>query len=132
MEFLGENYKECWGELQILLKRTVVVNGKKVNLEAVKFGRHQCYDSRVGKWVPETKPIEPKTDKGTHGYISLRFYHQDHKPETPADWHWEPLYISVAGEDYYRIDIGWWGENIVITANLLDDDSNEIPKFIRR
>lgn len=132
MPFLGESREECWGELQILLKRKTIRGGRQQTLELVKFGRQRSYDSRVGQWVSETKTIEPKMDGGTHAYISLRLYHQDHRPETPADWRFEPLYVSVAGEDFYRIDAVWQDESIVITATLLDDDSEELPKFLRR
>lgn len=140
MEFLGENVNECWGELQFLIKQTIVRSGKLVKLELVKLGRHRSYDPRIGQWVSETKPIEPKTKKDYdnrpstqgHYYISLRFFHQDHRPEKPADWRFEPVYISVAGEDFYRIDVVWQDKEIVITATLLDDDSDEIPTFLRR
>lgn len=150
MPFLGDDYKECHGEFQFCIKKTVVRNGKLVKLEDVKIGRHRSFDPRIGKWVSETKPIEPKKPKRderddehsgikaidpknkSHYYISLRFYHEKHKPENQPDWHFEPVYVSVAGEDFYRIDAVWQDEEIVITATLLDDDSPEIPNFLRR
>lgn len=130
--FLGENYKECWGEIQLLVKKKVIRNGNTINLRDVKLGRNMCFDTRVGKWVEETKPIVPKKDAGTHGYIALRLYHQDFLPENQLDWHFEPLYAVVADKDFYQIDADWRDEEITITATLLNDDSPEIPKFLRQ
>lgn len=128
MPFLGK-----YGEFQLRIKRKAISNGKEVDFLLVKLGRKKSFDSRIGKWVEETKPIEPKMDEGTHGYVSLRLYHQDHLPENQPDWHFEPVYVSIAGEDFYRIDdVEWKDETIVIAATLLDDDSPEIPKFLRR
>ena len=131
MPFLGDNYGECWAELQIMIKRTMIRNSKSVRLNPVQLGRHKSYDTRIEKWAPETKPITPKKDLETHSYISLRFYHQNHLPPVPADWHFEPVYVSVAGKDFYRIDALWSGEEITVAAALLDSDSPEIPKHMR-
>ena len=138
MPFLGESVDECWGEVQVNVKRAVVRSGRKVDLELVKFGRHKSFDTRrgeFGEWVEDTKPIEPKKEHdrlGSHYYISLRLYHQSHLPENQPEWKFEPLYISIAGEDFYRIDAEWKDEEITITSTLLDDDSPEIPNFLRR
>lgn len=131
MPFLGESSKECWAEIQLMIKKQVIRDGHLVNLNAVKLGRHKCYDTRVGEWVPETKPIVPKKDAGTHGYVALRLYHQDYLPENQPDWHFEPVYAAVDGK-FYRIDANWQNEEIVIMITLLSDNSPEIPKFLRR
>ena len=141
MLFLGENVDECWGEVQINGKRTIVRSGEKIDLELVKFGRHKSFNSLIGQWVEETKPIEPKIKKDdegnprpspqSHYYVALRLYYENHKPKDQPDWHFEPVYVSVAGEDFYRIDAVWQNETITIPATLLDDDSPEIPKFLR-
>ena len=122
MIFWGEGLKECWAELQIMIKK----------FETVKLGRHQSYDIRIREWLKETKPIVPKKDAGTHGYIALRFYHQDNFPKNQPDWHFEPVYAAIAGKDFYRIDAIWQNEEIKIAATFLNTDSPEIPKFLRR
>lgn len=131
MPFLGENFKECWGEIQLCVKKQTVRNGNTINLKDTKLGRHTCFDTRVGKWVEETKPIAPKKDAGTHGYVALRLYHQDYLPENQPDWRFKPVYAVIAGDDFYRIDAEWRGEEITVTATLLSDDSPEIPRFLR-
>lgn len=132
MPFLGESSKECWGEIQLMIKKQTVRNGRMTNLETVKLGRHQCYDTRVGSWVPEAKPIIPKKDTSTHGYVALRLYHHNNLPENHSGWHFEPVYVSVAGENFYRIDAEWDDEKIVIIATPLDGDSSEIPEFLKQ
>ena len=132
MTFLGESYKECWAELQLMIKKQITKNGRLVNFETVKLGRHQNYDPRVREWASETKPMAPKKNAGTHGYIALRFYHKNHLPENQSDWHFEPIYVAITGKDFYRIDAIWQNEEITITATLLDSDSSEIPKFLKR
>lgn len=132
MPFLGESFKECWGEIQLMIKKQTVRNGRLINLKTVRLGRHQCYDTRVGNWVPETKSIMPKKSAGTHDYVALRLYHQNNLPENHSDWHFEPVYVSVAGENFYRIDAEWDDEKIVIIATPLDDDSSEIPEFLKQ
>lgn len=138
MPFFGKSVDECWGEVQINVKRTVLRYGKKIDLELVKFGRHKSFDPRrgeFGEWVEETKPIEPKKERdnlGTHYYISLRLYHQDYLPENQPDWCFESLFVSISGKDFYRIDAVWQKEKITITATPIDGDSNEIPKFLKR
>lgn len=131
MQFFGESSKECWAEIQLMIKKQVIRDGHLVNLNAVKLGRHKCYDTRVGEWVPETKPIVPKKDAGTHGYVALRLYHQNFLPENQPDWRFEPLYAAIANKDFYRIEADWRGEKITITATLLNDDSSEIPRFLK-
>lgn len=123
MTFLGASSKECWAELQLMIKK---------QFEIIKLGRHTCFDTRIGKWVEETKPMVPKKDASTHGYVALRLYHQSYLPEIPGNWHFEPVYAVIAGNDFYRIDAIWQNEEIAITATLLDDNSPEIPKFLRR
>lgn len=120
MQFLGESHKECWGEIQIRVKQ-----------KDIKLGRHKCFDTRVGEWVPETKPIVPKKDAGTHGYIALRLYHQSYFPENQPYWHFEPIYAAIAGKKFYRIDAGWFDEKITVVAALLNGNSSEIPEFLR-
>lgn len=120
MQFLGESHKECWGEIQIRVKQ-----------KDIKLGRHMCFDTRVGKWVEETKPIVPKKDAGTHRYIALRLYHQSYLPESQPDWHFEPVYAAIADKDFYRIDAQWRNGEIAIAATLLNGDSSEIPEFLR-
>lgn len=132
MLFLGESSKECWAELQLIIKKQVIINGRVVNLNTVKLGRHQCYDTRIGEWISETKQIVPKKDAGTHGYIALRLYHQDNLPEIPANWHFEPVYAVIAGDDFYRINAIWQNEEITITATRVSNDSSEIPKHVLR
>ena len=134
MTFLGENHRECWGELQIKIKRQTVRNNRLVNFEAVKLGRNEYFDTRIsgGQWVPETQPIVPKKDEGTHGYVALRLYHQDHLPENQSDWRFAPLFASIADKNFYRIDAIWQNEEIRIVATLLDNKSPEIPKFLRQ
>ena len=132
MTFLGESSKECWGDLQLSIKRQIVRNGNLINLEKIAFGRHKCYDTRIGKWIEETKPIVPKKDAGTHGYIALRLYHLNYLPENQPDWYFDSLFVSIAGKDFYRIDTTWQNEEITIIITLLDDDSDEIPKFLKR
>ena len=132
MTFLGESSKECWAELQLMIKKQIVKNDRLINLEAVKLGRHQCYDTRVGRWVKETKPIVPKKNEVTHEYIALRLYNQNHLPENQSDWCFESLFVSIAGKDFYRIDAIWQNEEITVIATSLDNDSSEIPKFLKR
>ena len=133
MPFLGESYKECWGEIQLNIKKKIVRNGNTINLKDAKIGRNMCFDTRVGKWVPEIKPIIPKKDAGTHGYVALRLYHRNYLPTDQPDWHFEPIYAVVGGKNFYRIDAIWQKEEVTITATQLDldSDSSEIPKFLR-
>ncbi len=132
MTFFGENYEECWAEVQLMVKRQVIKNGFLFNLKKVKLGRHKYYDTRIGKWVEETKPFVPKKDAGTHEYIALRIYHQDNLPADQPDWHFEPVYTVIDGEDFYRINAIWQNEEITVTATQLHNDSSEIPKFLKR
>lgn len=120
MRFLGESHKECWGEIQIRVKQ-----------KDIKLGRHKCFDTRVGKWVEETKPIAPKKDANMHGYVALRFYHQSYLPENQPDWHFEPVYAATADKDFYLIYAHWRNEEISIAATPLNSDSSEIPEFLR-
>lgn len=143
MSFLGESSKECWAEIQLMIKKQVIINGHLVNLNAVKLGRHKCYDTRVGQWVLETEPIEPKIKKDedgnviddpknkSHYYIALRLYHKEHRPENQRNWRFEPVYAAIAN-DFYRIDAWWENEVITITASPLSKDSSEIPDFLRQ
>lgn len=135
MPFFGESREECWGEIQLCIKKQIVRNDNTINLKNVKIGRHTCFDTRVGKWVEETKPIKPKNDPNSsdrsHYYIALRLYHQNYLPETPDGWHFEPVYVVIAGKDFYRIDIIWQNEEITITVTQLYSDSSEIPKFLK-
>lgn len=121
MPFLGHDSSDGWGELQFLIKEPATV----------KLARQRSFDTRVNKWVEETKPIQPKTDFGTHAYLALRFYHQDHLPPIPDDWHFEPVYVSVRSSDFYRIEVLWEKEEITITVIRLSKDSPEIPKHLR-
>lgn len=121
MLFLGHDSSDGWGELQFLIKKPA----------AVKLARNCSFDTRVNKWVEETKLIQPKTDLGTHAYLALRFYHQDYLPPVPSDWHFEPVYVSLRNSDFYRIDILWEREEIKITVTMLDKNLPEIPKHLR-
>lgn len=120
MPFWGNNSADGWGELQFLIKEP----------KLVRLARSRSFDTRVNKWVEETKLIQPKTDLETHSYLSLRFYHQDYLPPVPADWHFEPVYISISNSMYYRVDV-LWEEDIEITTMVLDKDSLEIPKHLK-
>ncbi|MDO8676221.1 MAG: hypothetical protein Q7K16_01015 [Candidatus Azambacteria bacterium] len=131
MTFLGESHKECWGEIQFCIKKQIIRNGIMINLKNVKLGRNACFDTRVGKWVEETEPIVPKKGSDSHEYIALRLYHQGHSPENQPDWHFEPLFVYIAGKSFYRIDATWQSEEITIIATKLNNDSSEIPKFLR-
>ena len=132
MSFLGESYKECWAEVQLCIKRQIIRNHNPINLEKIALGRHTCYDTRIGKWVEETKPIVPKKEAGKHGYIVLRLYHLNYLPENQPDWFFASLFVSIAGKDFYRIDAIWQNEEITITATQLYNDSSEIPKFLKQ
>lgn len=136
MPFLGQNADNGWADLQLRIRRCIVRKGVTVHLRPVKIGRHRSFDTRIsefGEWAAETQPIQPKEicDKKTHYFLSFRIYHQDHKPEKPGDWHWEPLYIAIANQEFYRIDVLWEKEKITITATSLDTNSFEIPEHIR-
>lgn len=127
MSFLGHDSSDGWGELQFLIKAP----------RLVKLARHRSFDISVNQWVEETKLIQPKTDFGNHAYLALRFYHQDHLPPVPDNWHWEPVYVSVlylAGNlmrlMFYRIDVLWEKEKIKITVTVLDENLPEIPKHL--
>lgn len=119
-KFLGESHKECWGEIQIRVKQ-----------KNIKLGRHICFDTRVGKWVEETKPIAPKKDAGAHSYVALRLYHQNYLPENQPDWRFEPVYAAIAGNSFYRINAAWQNEEVIITVAPLNYDSPEIPNHLR-
>ena len=124
MPFLGRDSSNGWGELQFLIKEPA----------KIKLARNRSFDTRVNKWVKETKVIAPKTDLGTHAYLALRFYHQDYLPPIPGDWHFEPVYVSVMSQMrlmFYKVDVFWEKEEIKITVNALDKDSSEIPKHLR-
>ena len=124
MPFLGSDSSDGWGELQFLIKAPILV----------RLARHRSFDTRVNKWVEETKSIQPKTDLETHSYLALRFYHQDYLPPVPGDWRFEPVYVSVMSQMcfmFYRIDVLWKEEEITITVIALDKDSPEIPKHIK-
>lgn len=121
MPFLGHDSSDGWGELQFLIKSPATV----------KLARHQSFDTRVNRWVEETGLIQPKTDSGTHSYLALRFYYQDHLPPVPGDWHFEPVYVSVRNSEFYRIDATWEGVEIKITATVLEKDLPEIPKHLK-
>ncbi|MEK6826043.1 MAG: hypothetical protein AAB648_01660 [Patescibacteria group bacterium] len=123
MPFIGNDSDDSWGELQFLIKEP----------RLVKLARHYSFDTRVNKWVEETKPIQPKTDFGTHAYLALRFYHQDRLPQTPDNWHFEPVYVSIMSHMrfmFYRIDVFWEEEEIKITVTVLEENSPEIPKHL--
>lgn len=122
MPFFDHSAENCWGELQIRLKRPAQVI----------FGRNQSFDTRVMRWVPETKPIVPKKDLGSHGYLALRLYHRDYMTPMPSDWHWEPLYFSVYRQFFYRVWIVWHTGAFNIIIHLLDNDDPEIPEFLRK
>lgn len=124
MPFLGHDSNDGWGELQFLIKEPVTV----------KLARNRSFDTRINKWVEETKPIQPKTDFETHAYLALRFYHQDHLPPVPSDWHFEPVYVSIVSAmtlTFYKIDVFWENEEIKITVTRLSKDSPEIPKHLK-
>ncbi len=138
MPFLGTGAVDCWGELQLNLKFALIRNGARKQLEQVKLGRHRSYDSRILGWADETKPIVPKQTQKDHAYVSLRFYHEDRRPEIPGDWRWEPLYLGIgtAAENnkrFFRIDVFWQKEKIVVTARPLNDSplSIQVPEFLR-
>lgn len=121
MPFLGHDSADGWGELQFLIKE----------MKAVKLARHRSFDTRINKWVEETKLIEPKTDLETHAYLALRFYHQSYLPPVPNDWHFEPVYVSVRNSIFYGIDVLWEKEEIKITTTVIDKNSHEIPKHLK-
>ncbi len=124
MFFLGRDSSNGWGELQFLIKAPALV----------KLARHRCFDTRVNRWVEETKPIQPRTDLGTHSYLALRFYHQDYlPPRAPKTrrWYFEPVYVSIKNSDFYRIDVSWEKEEITVTTTTLMRDSSEIPKHLK-
>lgn len=134
MPFLGQNADNGWAELQLRIKRSIVREGTTVHLRPVKIGRHKSFDPRIGEsgqWVSETNSIEPRRDNKSHYFLSFRIYHQDHFPETPGDWHWEPVYVAIAGNEFFRIDVLWEKEKIAITVTPLDPNSPEIPGHIR-
>ncbi len=120
MPFLGHDSSDGWGELQFLIKKPT----------AVKLARHRSFDTRINRWVEETKNIQPKTDLETHAYLALRFYHRDYLPPVPGDWRFEQVYVSVRNSDFYRIDVSWEKEEITIRATRLKKDSSEIPKHL--
>lgn len=131
MPFLGG-----WAELQLRGRRCIVRNGITIRLRPVLIGRRRSFDPRIGEsgeWALETQPIQPKEicDKRTHYFLSLRIYHQDHKPEKPGDWHWEQVYIAIGGQEFFKIDVLWEKEEITITKTPLDPDSSEIPEHIK-
>jgi len=142
MEFFGKNVDECYGEIQFRAKYKEARNGKIDKLDRVVFGRNQSFDTRIGEWAPETKSIVPK--KGgeeiekddSHGYISLRIFHQCHKPEKQPDWHFEPVYVRVDADGdfyYYRINAEWQETKItILTTLLLDNNDPQIPAFLRK
>lgn len=124
MPFLGHNSSDGWGELQFLIKKPTVV----------KLARCRSFDTRVNKWVEETKLIQPKTNFETHAYLALRFYHKDYLPPVPKDWHFKPVYVSIVSamiRVVYEIDVLWENEEIEIMTTLLDEDSPEIPKHLK-
>ncbi|MDO8574786.1 MAG: hypothetical protein Q7R61_00685 [bacterium] len=121
MPFLGHNSNDGWGELQFLIKEPA----------KVKLARNRSFDTRVGRWVKETKLIQPKTDLGTHAYLALRFYHQDYLPPVPGDWRFEPVYVSVRNSDFYKTDVLWEREKMTVTVTKLSKDSPEIPKHLK-
>ena len=121
MPFLGHNSTNGWGELQLLIKEP----------RLVMLARHRSFDTRVNKWVPETKLIQPKTDFGTHAYLALRFYHQGYLPPVPSNWRFEPVYVSIINRSFYKIDVLWEKEEITITVALLDKNLPEIPKHLK-
>ncbi|OGD25533.1 hypothetical protein A2819_02065 [Candidatus Azambacteria bacterium RIFCSPHIGHO2_01_FULL_40_24] len=121
MTFLGNNSADGWGELQFLIKQPT----------AVKLARQRSFDTRVNRWVEETKTIQPKTDLGTHAYLALRFYHQDYLPPVPGDWRFEPAYVSIKNSDFYKIDVLWEQKEMTVTVTKLSKDSPEIPKHLK-
>ena len=126
MKFFGKSPDDCCGEIQFTIKY------KKNDriLKGVELGRNKSYDSRVGKWVAETRPIIPKNDQGSHGYVALRIYHEDYLPAGQPDWHFEPVYAVIGGENFYRIEAEWHGEEIIFIISPIPGDSPEIPKHI--
>lgn len=124
MPFLGHDSSDGWGELQFLIKEP----------KLVKLARHRSFDTRVNQWVEETQLIQPKTDFGTHAYLAIRFYHQSYLPETPSDWRFEPVYVSVMNlkcVTFYRIDVFWEKEEVKITVTVMDEESSEIPRHLK-
>lgn len=137
MPFTGTNSENGWGELQFLIKAP----------RLVKLARHRSFDTRVNKWVEETKVIQPKTEFRDHSYLALRFYHQGDLPQIPADWRWEPVFVSIMNPKrpsplpsmpgpfwefcFYRIDVFWEKEEINITVTILEKNSSEIPKHLK-
>lgn len=121
MPFLGDDHKECWGELQFLIKEP----------KLVKLVRHRSFDTRINQWVEEKKLIQPKTDFGNHAYLALRFYHQDYLPEIPDNWHFEPVFIFIPDNNFYEVYVRWGKEEIIVTTALLDRSSSEIPKLLK-
>lgn len=120
MPFLGLDSSDGWGELQFLIKEPT----------AVKLARRCSFDTRVNKWIEETKLIQPKTDFKTHAYLALRFYHQSYLPPVPDDWHFEPVYVSVRNSAFYKIDVLWKETEITVATTMLGKDSPEIPKHL--
>jgi|SRR3989344_3343922 len=139
MPFLGSDSDDGYGELQFLIKAP----------RLVKLARHRSFDTRVNEWVEETEVIQSKTEFRDHSYLALRFYHQDHLPQVPDNWHWEPVYVSVMyhrgpsspfAHDavgpfwefcFYRIWVFWEKDEIEITVNTISGDSSEIPKHLK-
>lgn len=121
MIFWGHNSANGWGELQFLIKEP----------KLVRLARRYSFDTRVNKWVEEAGLIQPKTDFGNHAYLALRFYHQSYLPPVPADWHFEPVYISINNSVYYRVDVLWEEDIVEITTMVLDKNSPEIPKHLK-
>ncbi len=121
MPFLVHDSSDGWGELQFLIKEPA----------SVKLARHRSFDTRVNEWVEETKLIQPKTDFGTHAYLALRFYHQNHLPPVPDDWHFEPVYVSIRSSDFYRIEVLWKETEITVATTMLNRNSTEIPKHLK-
>ena len=126
MKFFGKSAQDCYGEVQFTIKY------KKNDriLKGVELGRNKSYDSRLGKWVAETRPIIPKNDQGSHGYVALRIYHEDYLPAGQPDWYFEPVYAVIGGENFYRIEAEWHGEEIIFIISPIPGDSPEIPKHI--
>jgi hypothetical protein len=117
MPFLGLTAEDCWAELQLRIKRVHA----NVKLDSVVLGR-----------ATETAPMKPKNDQGTHAYLSLRLYHQYHKPVFQSDWYFEPLYVCVDQQFFYRIDTEWKETKIIITITMIENNSPEIPAFLRK
>ena len=121
MMFWGSNSNDGWGELQFLIKEPRLVI----------LARRRSFDTRVNRWVEETKIIQPKNDLGTHAYLALRFYHQDYLPPVPGDWHFEPVYVSVKNSAFYRIEVLWRENEITVVTTMLNEDSPEISKHLK-